>query len=117
MNTNISWCRYIPFKQSVSCSFSIQDYSNGTVFDNQSYYVRIYAMLCGGSTLALFVRSFLFFHLFVTASRALHNRMFAAIIRAPMQFFDTNPVGKSGYQIRHPLGEVDNRDLRKIFEI
>ncbi|XP_022093419.1 multidrug resistance-associated protein 4-like [Acanthaster planci] len=72
-----------------------QNFQNASKYDNQSHYVRIYAMLCGGSTLLLLVRSFLFFHLFVTASRALHNQMFASIIRAPMQFFDTNPVGKT----------------------
>ncbi|XP_022093416.1 multidrug resistance-associated protein 4-like isoform X2 [Acanthaster planci] len=85
-----------------------QDCQNASKYDNQSHYVRIYAMLCGGSTLLLFVRSFLFFHLFVTASRALHNQMFASIVRAPMQFFDTNPVGRILNRFAKDIGFMDD---------
>lgn len=30
----------------------------------------------------------------LNASRNLHNKMFKAILRAPILFFDTNPVGE-----------------------
>ena len=41
------------------------------------------------------VRALLFFKVAVDASQKLHNRMFAKILRAPISFFDTNPVGKT----------------------
>ncbi|XP_022093427.1 multidrug resistance-associated protein 4-like [Acanthaster planci] len=85
-----------------------QEFQNATKNNHQSHYIRVYAMLCGGSSLALLIRSFLFFHLFVTASGALHNQMFAAIIRAPMQFFDTNPVGRILNRFSKDIGFMDD---------
>ena len=35
--------------------------------------------------------------LLVTASRRLYNKMFEAVLRAPIYFFETNPVGKFFY--------------------
>ena len=35
------------------------------------------------------------FHVMVSASKNLHNKMFEAIVRCPVAFFDTNPVGES----------------------
>ncbi|XP_022093426.1 multidrug resistance-associated protein 4-like [Acanthaster planci] len=88
-------------------SHYLQDNHNGTKHD-KLHYARIYAMLCGGSTLVLFVRSLLFFHLFVTSSRALHNQMFASIIRAPMQFFDRNPGGRILNRFAKDIGFMDD---------
>lgn len=51
-----------------------------------------------GLTAALFVlslgRTVLFFVMCMTSSRNLHNRMFQSVIRVPIKFFDTHPVGK-----------------------
>ena len=48
--------------------------------------------------LSLFVlglaRSFYTFYICVKGSDKLHNAMFRSIIRAPMNFFDNNPIGK-----------------------
>lgn len=44
--------------------------------------------------LLLFVRSALFFLLAVKSSRKLHDAMFESVLRAPMLFFDRNPVGE-----------------------
>ena len=41
-----------------------------------------------------FARTILFFILVLRASRLLHNKMFGAVLRAPVLFFDTNPVGR-----------------------
>ncbi len=52
----------------------------------------------GGITLTTivlnFVRTTLFYLICINASRVLHNRMFKAIIRTSIRFFDTNPSGK-----------------------
>ena len=39
-------------------------------------------------------RAFLFFSLTVSSSQSLHDNMVLAILRAPMRFFDINPVGR-----------------------
>ena len=36
----------------------------------------------------------LFIVLMLNSSRILHNRMFGKILRAPILFFDTNPIGE-----------------------
>ncbi len=40
-----------------------------------------------------FLKTFLFFTICINASRVLHNRMFGQVLRTPMVFFDTNPIG------------------------
>ena len=58
---------------------------------------EIYMIIYGGlvvATLVLsFIRVLLFFHVTVNASEKLHSHMFDAVIRAPIYFFDTNPIG------------------------
>ena len=46
-------------------------------------------------TLFLYIiRAVLIYALTINASRVLHNRMFASVLRAPARFFDTNPSGE-----------------------
>lgn len=40
-----------------------------------------------------YLRAIMFFRVCMTASVALHDKMFKAVLRAPIQFFDRNPVG------------------------
>ncbi|XP_038050410.1 multidrug resistance-associated protein 4-like [Patiria miniata] len=94
-------------KDLVDRNITSQDYQDGTEYANRSYYIRIYAILLGATTAAMFLRAFLFFYMFVTASKALHNQMFGSIIRAPMQFFDTNPVGRILNRFAKDIGYMD----------
>lgn len=48
------------------------------------------------------VRSLLVFYVLVNSSQALHNKMFESILRAPVLFFDRNPIGKSGSPVNPP---------------
>lgn len=54
----------------------------------------IYAVLVGATVFIAFLRSLVFFAATVRASRVLHDRMLDAVLRAPMSFFDSNPVGR-----------------------
>lgn len=60
---------------------------------NELSYVYISAI-----TIAVFVfgliRALLIFKILIRAGRVLHNRMFDAVVRCPVLFFDTNPVGE-----------------------
>ena len=51
----------------------------------------------GGLVASLFVssalRAVLFFLLLLNAARVVHNRMFSRVLRTPILFFDTNPIG------------------------
>ena len=39
-------------------------------------------------------RAILTYLICLSASRNLHNKMFKTILRVPILFFDTNPIGK-----------------------
>lgn len=55
--------------------------------------IAIYGGIISSSILIVFLRAILSFLICLSAARHLHNNMFKAILRAPMLFFDTNPVG------------------------
>ena len=40
------------------------------------------------------VRAMLFFYVLMKSTESLHKRMFDAILRAPVHFFDMNPIGR-----------------------
>ncbi len=42
-----------------------------------------------------------------TISRSLHGSMFFCLMRAPMRFFDTNPIGRVMNRFSKDLGVVD----------
>ena len=58
-------------------------------------YISVYgSVVVAGFALTL-VAVCLFYHVAVTASKSLHNAMFKRVLRAPIYFFDTNPIGES----------------------
>ena len=65
-------------------------------------WLRIIAKHCAdvfsGLTLATLLlglfRAMLFFYVLVKSTETLHKRMFDAILRAPVHFFDVNPIGR-----------------------
>lgn len=42
---------------------------------------------------SMLIRSIMHFYQCVTSGIEMHNKMFKAILMAPVRFFDTNPVG------------------------
>jgi len=57
--------------------------------------------------LALF-RAFISFHLTIQASQRLHDRMAKAVLRAKIQFFDTNPLGRILNRFSADVGITDD---------
>lgn len=41
-----------------------------------------------------YARSLIIFHGLVRSAQRLHNSMFSAVLRTPVRFFDTNPIGE-----------------------
>lgn len=52
--------------------------------------------LTASSVVFGFLRCLLFFNVLVNSAENLHDSMFNAILRTPVQFFDVNPIGKLG---------------------
>ena len=60
----------------------------------QSQDLSIYGYLVGAAFLLLIIRSATVMNALITSSMSLHNLMLSAVIKAPVLFFDTNPVGR-----------------------
>ena len=64
-----------------------------TCFLSTDERILIYVGVCVVATVLSFARMILFYFICVNASHVLHNRMLSTIFRAPVRFFDTNPIG------------------------
>ena len=58
------------------------------------YNLTVYVLLVAAAVVASFMRTSLFFNLTLRASKKLHNDMLRCVLRAPVLFFDSNPVGR-----------------------
>jgi ABC-type multidrug transport system fused ATPase/permease subunit len=54
----------------------------------------IYALFSAGQIVSVLVASFTLAIAGVSASRSLHSKMLKNILRSPMSFFDTTPLGR-----------------------
>jgi len=63
-------------------------------FDNM-YYLHIFTILTAIVLLFGMLRAVHTFHILVNSAVELHKLMLTSILRTPMSFFNTNPVGKS----------------------
>ncbi|XP_066255286.1 ATP-binding cassette subfamily C member 4-like [Euwallacea similis] len=77
-------------------------------------YIYIYTGLILASIILTTARSTLFMNVCMSASKALHNKMFNCILKAPMRFFDTNPCGRILNRFSKDMGAVDEA-LPKVF--
>ena len=59
--------------------------------------IRIYSIIVAGAILIVTLRAALSYLICLSASRNLHNKMFKTVLRAPVLFFDTNPIGKFAF--------------------
>ena len=55
--------------------------------------IQVYTSLTAGFVVLYCLKSILLCVLLLRASQVLHNRMFSHVLRAPVHFFDTNPIG------------------------
>jgi len=55
--------------------------------------ICVFSILMGSVFVFGYLRAVMFFRVCMNASVALHDTMFKAVLRAPIQFFDRNPVG------------------------
>uniref|UniRef100_A0A7N9AYA3 ATP-binding cassette, sub-family C (CFTR/MRP), member 4 n=1 Tax=Mastacembelus armatus TaxID=205130 RepID=A0A7N9AYA3_9TELE len=55
-----------------------------------------------------FVRNLVLFNVLVRCAQSLHNRMFNAIIRTPVCFFDINPIGRVLNRFSKDIGQLDS---------
>jgi len=78
---------------SLTAGLHTTTFENEWVLDRNTG-IYVYSILIGGVIIFGFLRATHFYGISTGASIRLHGNMFQAVIRAPVQFFDKNPVGK-----------------------
>lgn len=63
-------------------------------YESEETYIYIYTVFIIACVILTTSRSILYYKICTTASKILHNKMFANVLQAPMRFFDTNPSGR-----------------------
>ncbi|KAH9493041.1 Multidrug resistance-associated protein 7 [Bulinus truncatus] len=76
--------------------------------DNVVFYLEIYAGLSGANVLFTLFRSFLFAYGGLNAARVMHNDLLNAILKAPMSFFNSTPLGRLVNRFSSDLYSVDD---------
>ncbi|XP_022146679.1 ABC transporter C family member 2-like [Momordica charantia] len=71
------------------------------------FYNIIYAGLSLGQVLVTLVNSYWLIMSSLYAAKKLHDQMLSSILRAPMVFFNTNPLGRIINRFAKDLGDID----------
>ncbi|XP_022257889.1 multidrug resistance-associated protein 4-like isoform X2 [Limulus polyphemus] len=97
-------------------STSSNSTTNGTtdqlVNDNEfmGFYINIYIYsgIVGGLFIFSLLQTTVFYIMCMRSSIGLHNKMFGSIVRAPISFFDNNPLGRILNRFSKDLGTIDD---------
>ncbi|KAG7261091.1 hypothetical protein CRUP_024784, partial [Coryphaenoides rupestris] len=81
--------------------------SNATQQLDLTFYLGVYGGLTATTLFLGFARALLFFNILVKSSEVLHSRMFHAILRTPVLFFDVNPIGRVLNRFTKDIGQLD----------
>ncbi|CAI5486529.1 unnamed protein product [Closterium sp. Naga37s-1] len=71
------------------------------------YFVAVYSLISLGQVLLTFANQYFLVFSSQRAARRLHDAMLAAILRAPMSFFHTNPVGRLINRFTKDTADID----------
>ncbi|RHZ33185.1 hypothetical protein DYB31_007822, partial [Aphanomyces astaci] len=81
--------------------------SDATFLDQSGFYMAIYASLSVGAVAMTVFRTLSIYASGIRASRTLFNQMTTSLLRAPMSFFDTNPLGRVLNRYSNDMNTVD----------
>ncbi|XP_042110943.1 ATP-binding cassette sub-family C member 4-like isoform X2 [Ovis aries] len=101
------WLAYWANRQSTLYAMA---YGKGRVVEipDSGWYLTVHSVLTEGTILYGITRSLLIFYVLVNSSQTLHNKMLKSIFRAPMLFFDRNPIGRILNRFSKDIGDMDD---------
>ncbi|CAG8591488.1 11391_t:CDS:10 [Funneliformis caledonium] len=74
----------------------------------EKYYIQIYALIALASAIFTIIRmAWQFFFVSLKGSKTLFSKLLNAILRAPLSFFDTAPLGRVMNRFSKDLGMID----------
>ncbi|XP_055282538.1 ATP-binding cassette sub-family C member 4 isoform X2 [Moschus berezovskii] len=101
------WLSYWANQQS-ALNVTVNGQGNVTEKLDLKWYLGIYSGLTASTVLFGIARSLLVFFVLVSSSQTLHNQMFESILRAPVLFFDRNPIGRILNRFSKDIGHMDD---------
>ncbi|ORX49049.1 P-loop containing nucleoside triphosphate hydrolase protein [Hesseltinella vesiculosa] len=88
--------------------FPSDSQDGGHVDDDVTYYLTVYALIIGANIVVGTLRFAVIFVGCVRASKTLYNLMLARVLRAPLRFFDTTPVGRILNRFAKDIETIDS---------
>mmetsp|Transcript_42910 Transcript_42910/g.71422 ORF Transcript_42910/g.71422 Transcript_42910/m.71422 type:complete len:1444 (-) Transcript_42910:118-4449(-) len=82
-------------------------WSSQALKQSLAFYVSIYAAFGVAYSVILLIRSMMFATVGVRAAKTLYQNMFGRILRAPMSFFDTTPIGRILNRFSKDTDQID----------
>ncbi|XP_008142219.2 ATP-binding cassette sub-family C member 4 isoform X1 [Eptesicus fuscus] len=101
------WLSYWANQQSAG-NVTVNGQGNVTEKLSLNWYLGIYSGLTASTVIFGIARSLLVFYVLVNSSQTLHNKMFESILRAPVLFFDRNPIGRILNRFSKDIGHMDD---------
>uniref|UniRef100_A0A8D3CPM7 Cystic fibrosis transmembrane conductance regulator n=1 Tax=Scophthalmus maximus TaxID=52904 RepID=A0A8D3CPM7_SCOMX len=93
---------------SISANITVvQNGQNVTAELDRDFFLGVYAGLTAATIIFGFIRNLAMFNLLVKCAKSLHDQMFKAVLRAPVRFFDTNPIGRVLNRFSKDMGLLD----------
>ncbi|CAF0879243.1 unnamed protein product [Adineta ricciae] len=111
--SNAERIRYSSTNSTSNCSTTnvsaIATMSDNEWFNKRDQYFYILLTLSLSSVVLLFIRTMAYFVSCHITSRSLHNQMFNALLRAPVLFFDSNPIGRVVNRFSKDISSIDEQ--------
>ncbi|XP_037042894.1 multidrug resistance-associated protein 4-like [Bradysia coprophila] len=79
------------------------------------FYVSIYGAIIAGIFVTSFLRNFALVFWTMASSSKLHNNLFMSLLRAPMNFYEKNSMGRVLNRIVNDIGNIDDT-LPRIYQ-
>ncbi|ESO85415.1 hypothetical protein LOTGIDRAFT_183817 [Lottia gigantea] len=87
---------------------SIPDLNITQATDNVKFYLMIYGCLAGANSIFTLFRAFLFAYGGIEAAQLLHKKLLSSILKAPVLFFDTTPLGRIVNRFSSDIYSIDD---------
>ncbi|KAJ8919555.1 hypothetical protein NQ315_002177 [Exocentrus adspersus] len=95
----------LPLNDTFSYIYNVEEPTD--FIGSRDFYISIYTVFIIAAMTLTPARSWLFYKIFMNASKGLHKKMFSNVLRAPMRFFDTNPSGRILNRFSNDMGAID----------
>ena len=76
-------------------------------YSKRDFYLGVYASLGCGQAITLVINLYVSVLGYIAASRLLHDKLLSTILRCPMSFFETTPMGRIVNRFSNDINVID----------